>query len=205
VRVAELIELIQTHLPEELTPEQIEDIRAKMADSPELQEALLEELSIEQGLATQHAPAPKDYGEVIARIEALSVQRTRRHWLVWGLTLVLSLGLLAGGAAMLIVAREPVEPTEDPLAMVPPSPPAPTTGPAAGPDPVGPGPAIVIPGIGPLPGPGVGRGPQTRPTAGPAAGETARLGWQEYLGPDTLGNHQWREGIEQPLRPHGGA
>ena len=42
----DLIELIQTHLPQELTPEQIAEIRAKMADSPELQEALLEELSL---------------------------------------------------------------------------------------------------------------------------------------------------------------
>jgi len=84
-----LIELIQTHLPEELTRGQIRDIRAKLARSGELQEALLEELALEQSLAIKYAPAAMDFNAMMSRIGALSTQR-RKDWLV-----VLFMGVVA--------------------------------------------------------------------------------------------------------------
>jgi len=109
--VPELIELIQTHLPEELTPEQIAEIRANLADSPELQEALLAELSMEQSLATKYAPPPANFEEVIARIQNLAVTRERKHWLTW-IAVVLFVVAVAAGVTLMIINRpgDPVDP-----------------------------------------------------------------------------------------------
>ncbi|MCK4275823.1 MAG: hypothetical protein KAX78_04875, partial [Phycisphaerae bacterium] len=75
----ELIELIQTRLGEELTAEQISEIRAKLADLPRLPEALLEELSLDQGPPTEYAPVVTSFDDVIARIEILAVARRRER------------------------------------------------------------------------------------------------------------------------------
>ena len=109
--VPELIELIQTHLPEELTPEQIAEIRANLADSPELQEALLAELSMEQSLATKYAPPPANFEEVIARIRNLAVTRERKNWLTW-VAAVLFVVAVAAGITLMIMhrPRDPVDP-----------------------------------------------------------------------------------------------
>jgi len=109
---AALIELIQTQLPQELTAEQIAEIRLKMADSPELQEALLEELLLEQGLATRYAPRITNFAEVIARIEELAAARQRKHWLMWTLAGAFSLALLAGAITLLVVSSRRDRPSE---------------------------------------------------------------------------------------------
>ncbi|MBL7134301.1 MAG: PQQ-binding-like beta-propeller repeat protein, partial [Phycisphaerae bacterium] len=99
-----LIELIQTHLPEQLTAEQISEIREKLAGCPQIQEALLEELSPGQGPATEHAPAVTNFDEVIARIESLATlaaaaasrrRKRRRRRLVL---------VLAGAFVLVVVA-----------------------------------------------------------------------------------------------------
>ncbi len=69
--VQELIELIQTHQPDELTDEQISDIRHKLADSPELQQAMIGALSIDPESGEQHAPTPEGFGPIVAQLQKL--------------------------------------------------------------------------------------------------------------------------------------
>ncbi|MDP6544695.1 MAG: PQQ-binding-like beta-propeller repeat protein [Phycisphaerae bacterium] len=111
MNVPELIELIQTHLPEELTPEQIAEIRANLADSPELQDALLAELSMEQSLATKYAPPPTNYEEVIARIGTLAATRERKHWLMWAMAALAVTAVAVGVVLMIRHHRNPVDPS----------------------------------------------------------------------------------------------
>ena len=66
----ELIELIQTHLGEELTAEQISEIRAKLADRPHLPEALLQELT--QNLASKIDLDPARISEIEEFVRSIS-------------------------------------------------------------------------------------------------------------------------------------
>ena len=88
--VPELIELIQTHLPDELTEEQIAEIRAKLTGAPELQGALIAELS------TEHASPPTNFEEVITRIRNLAESRRRKHPLIRAAAIIVVIAAIVG-------------------------------------------------------------------------------------------------------------
>ena len=195
----DLIELIQTHLPEELTDEQIAEIRAKMADSPELQEALLEELLLEQGLAMQYAPPVTDFDEVISRIEALAASRKRKHWLAWTTALICTLALVTTAIMLVVMAGEKPQARQVASASQPKSQPAGKLAGASQTKPVGPLAAK------PKPKPGlVAKKPVEPPPVQPAAKPLPTgpsMTWRDYALPqDGREDDAWREKIEQILR-----
>ena len=108
----ELIELIQGCLPEELTAEQIAQLREAMRTSPRLRDALLEELSLEQGLATKYAPTLEHIEEMVSRIAEQAATRKRLRWLAVGSSVVLALAVVVVG--VLLAARFFGEPAARP-------------------------------------------------------------------------------------------
>ena len=198
--VPELIELIQTHLPEELTPEQIAEIRANLADSPKLQEALLAELSMEQSLATKYAP-PANFEEVIARIGNLAATRQRNHWLIWAVS-ALAVIVVVVGIVLTIRFHHPDPPPT--IAVTPRSDQhtttrpvgahvttAPTTRPG-GKDPIVPD----------DPGNLVVGDPQTRPADSVAS---FPLAWRDYALPGSAEASVWRPLLPKLFLPANGA
>ncbi len=95
-----LMELIKTHLPEELTAEQVSEIHAKLADCPQIQEVLQEELLLAQGPATKYAPPLTSFDEIVARIESLAAARRRKRRLTSVLTVVFVLGIAVTAIVM---------------------------------------------------------------------------------------------------------
>ncbi len=71
----ELLAVLEEHLPEDLTVEQIEALRAAMQGSQRLREAILEALGLEHAVADSYAPEPLDAGELIRRYQDLARQR----------------------------------------------------------------------------------------------------------------------------------
>jgi len=104
----ELIELIQSRLPQDLTPRQIQELRRMMRTSPRLRDALLEELSLEQSLATRYAPTVEGVEEIVAEISRRARATRRGRWLLTHLGFVLALaGAVAG---VLLVAHLFIQP-----------------------------------------------------------------------------------------------
>jgi hypothetical protein len=64
----ELIDLLQSKLPEDLTAQQVAVLRARWKQSPVLRDALVVELQLEGGLATALAP-PGDFAALLRRLE----------------------------------------------------------------------------------------------------------------------------------------
>ena len=193
----DLIELIQTHLPQELTPEQIAEIRAKMADSPELQEALLEELSMEQGLAMQYAPPVADFEEVISRIEALAASRQRKHWLAWTTALICTLAIVTT-AIILAVMADDEPPPQVASTSQPKSQPAAMLAGTSQTKPIGPLAAKPKPKVTPVVKKPVE--PPVKPAVKPLPAGPS-MTWRDYVLPqDDAEDHAWREKFEQLLR-----
>ena len=70
----ELIELIQSQLPQDLTAKQIAQLRATMRTNPKVRDALWEELRFEQAIATQYVPESEMSADLMMnRIEQLLV------------------------------------------------------------------------------------------------------------------------------------
>jgi outer membrane protein assembly factor BamB len=110
--VPELIASIQTHLPVRLDDEQIATIRDKLADKPELQQALGAEL------ATDNPPA--NFEEVIARLQTLAQTAKKTHPLRRAVLAIAFIGVIVGAG---LVVRNHLNKT----------PPALTSGPATQP------------------------------------------------------------------------
>jgi len=98
----ELIELLQSHLPEDLTAEQIAELRRAMKDSPRLRDALLEELSLEQSLSVKYAPTVEHVSEIVSRIAHQVAGRRRMRWMTAILCVALA-GAVAVGGVLLAV------------------------------------------------------------------------------------------------------
>jgi hypothetical protein len=175
----ELMELIGSRLPEELTVEQVTELRAALRGSPAVREALLRELNLEQALAERFAPSTREAHAIVHQIEMrLAEQRKARlAYLVLGLFLGLGLLLLAvfvainlieadrspQGAAPAAGTRPPVRPArpEDAPAQ------APASGAAIG---------RPTPPASPVPAATTGAVPETPAVRTPPAQQTFRAG-----------------------------
>lgn len=93
----ELIALVRSRLPRDLSPPELDELRRRMRRSAELREALLAEVALEQGLATVLAPPTERLAEVVQEIHRQAMQRRwrRRRWWVTAAVLCLS-GLTVG-------------------------------------------------------------------------------------------------------------
>ncbi len=76
----ELLVILEEHLPQDLTPEQIEAINSASQNSPKLREAILESLGFEDALAASYAPEPLDVSELIRRCQDWARQQRRGRW-----------------------------------------------------------------------------------------------------------------------------
>ncbi len=98
---AELIEMLQEQLPQELSPAQIDALRAGIRRNTDLRQALLDELKIETGVAMHLAPEPQQPDAFIERLEQLVAAKRRGRWMWFGLILLLSASLIGGTAWIL--------------------------------------------------------------------------------------------------------
>ncbi|HUS90762.1 MAG TPA: PQQ-binding-like beta-propeller repeat protein [Phycisphaerae bacterium] len=97
----ELIELIQGRLPEELTARQVAELRRAMRTSSRLRDALLDELSLEQGLATKYAPAADRVEEIVADIARRAAAMRRSRWRLLNFGLLLLMAAVVAGVLLL--------------------------------------------------------------------------------------------------------
>ncbi len=100
----QLITLLQDNLPQDLPPELLDALRQRIASSPELRQAVLTELKLEQGLATAHAPSPQRWEELLAR-HPLRDHVTRRWALM--VALLVCAAVLVTTAAFLLHRLQP--------------------------------------------------------------------------------------------------
>src|SRR5262245_25164959 len=95
---AELIQLVQEKLPEELTPDEIAELRARLQSSPELQHTLIEQMHLEAYLAAALGEFTVSFDDIVRRAGA-KPQKTRSPLLLLGISsavLVLAIGLYFG-------------------------------------------------------------------------------------------------------------
>jgi len=76
----ELLAILEEHLPEDLTAEQVEALHAGVQGSLRLREAILESLGLEHAVAASYAPEPLDVGELIRRYRDRARQQRRARW-----------------------------------------------------------------------------------------------------------------------------
>ncbi len=75
----ELIDLLQQQLPEDLTTEQLAELRQMIRTSPAVREAMLTELRMEEGLAIEYAPPVRSFRALAEKFAHLAGQRARRQ------------------------------------------------------------------------------------------------------------------------------
>ena len=76
----ELLVILEEHLPQDLTPEQMEAINSAAQNSPKLREAILESLGFEDALAASYAPETRDVSELNRRCQDRTQQQRRGRW-----------------------------------------------------------------------------------------------------------------------------
>ena len=94
---AELVELVQQKTPEELSLDEIEQLRTRLHDSPDLQRTLIEQLHLEAYLNTALGETRVSASEIVRRANAATQpKRTWQRWLLWtGLaSLVVGIGFV---------------------------------------------------------------------------------------------------------------
>ena len=195
-----LIEMIQARLPDPLSPEQTDDLCAKLADKTAIQEALQAELSPDQDPGAEHAPpAVTSFDELIAHIEALADEHRRKRWRMAMLRGVLAVVLVIAAIVLLSLHLWPKAPAPG-TAMVPaPGRDAAPTRPAST-RPASTRPASTRPASAPtsrvadvnLPRP---NGADTSTTRPGVAKVPVRMTWQEYAPGGMKGQSDWQTGV----------
>ena len=107
----ELIELIQTELPGDLTEEQLDRLRASMHESEEVREALLDELRMETTIAAHHVPRKKDEQQYVKKIQQMAAARKRWKygWLVALMLWVTLIGSVIFVLSNIDFTKQPVD------------------------------------------------------------------------------------------------
>lgn len=94
---ADLIELVQNKLPEELSHAEIRQLHARLRDSNELKAVLLEQLQLETYLNTALSEINLSVDEIVRRAGLLEQQKPNSRWPLWtglaGLLLLVGLGI----------------------------------------------------------------------------------------------------------------
>lgn len=94
---AELIQLVQDKLPEELTHAEIRQLHARLRDSSELKAVLLEQLQLETYLNTALSEINLSVDEIVRRAGVLEQQKPNSRWPLWtglaGFLLLVGLGI----------------------------------------------------------------------------------------------------------------
>ena len=98
----ELIDLVQSTLPQDLTDQQIQTLRLRMRESAELREVLLDELRLEQGRAIRLVPESSSEEDFVEQIEKMVASRSRTRWLWVG---AVSLLLIASVVPMISLPK----------------------------------------------------------------------------------------------------
>ena len=196
---AALIELIQAHLGEELGPQQVDELREKLDDRPDLQEALQAELSAQEAPSSAGATT-MSFDELIGRVEALAAGLRPKSRLLSALggavvlllsvTIILVVFPLGGEVAPpggeVAVSRPTTGPTTRLAAASRPAT-RPTTRLAA----------ASRPATRPTTRLAAASRPATRPTTRPhVPAAPSPMTWQEYALPDTKGAFDWQGGVE---------
>src|SRR5690606_32193222 len=103
----ELIRLVESKAPEELTLEELELLRARLAESPELQQALASSMRMSQYLSDYLGGSRIKADDILARAGAKGVSRSSgRTFAAWILCAV----LVAALAAVTWKLRAPEDP-----------------------------------------------------------------------------------------------
>ena len=188
--VTSLIELIRRHLRDGLTVGQAEEIRARLAGSPEACEALARKLEAEDALAEDGSAVVANFGELMTLIDALPRERRARRPI---LPACLAVGVLALIGAIIVVWLWP--------GPAPPGDGEPTTCPGRG--------HVAVGATRPMTGSATrwaGRHAATQPTGtgatGPATVTTRQAGsapaltpgpmtWEQYVLPDRRDRSGW--------------
>ncbi len=104
-----LLDLIENHLPEDLTAAQIAELRRAMRTSDRLRDALWAELGLEQGLAARYAPGSDRVDDVVADLIQRAHRRERDGRRISTLGFAFALIAVIGGtlAAVHFAGRRP--------------------------------------------------------------------------------------------------
>ena len=97
---AELIELIQQKTPDELTPEEIELLRSRLAESHELRELLIGQLQMETYLMAALGRVNLTPEQIVARAQKVPETGSAGVLIVLGLLIFLPLATLIGAVVM---------------------------------------------------------------------------------------------------------
>jgi outer membrane protein assembly factor BamB len=109
----ELLEMVQTKAPEELTREEVVELRSRLADSEPLRTALFQTLQMEAYLATALGPTEIRPELIVAKAERWRENRFRMWtWVALGMGCILFLGLSFGVLRSALIP-EPVVASHD--------------------------------------------------------------------------------------------
>jgi outer membrane protein assembly factor BamB len=97
---AELIALIEQKTPDELTPEEIEHLRSRLADSPELREHLIGQLQMETYLVAALSRANITPEQIVARVQKAPETGSAGVLIVLAVLICLPLVTLVGAVVM---------------------------------------------------------------------------------------------------------
>ncbi|MCA9067316.1 MAG: hypothetical protein KDA84_00225, partial [Planctomycetaceae bacterium] len=94
---SELIQLVQSKLPEELTHAEIRQLHARLRDSSELKAVMLEQLQLETYLNSALSEINLSVDEIVRRASILEQQQSKSRWPLWtglaGLLMLVGLGV----------------------------------------------------------------------------------------------------------------
>src|SRR5687767_9410512 len=86
---SELIQLLETKLPQELTAAEVALVRSRLPNSPGLQKALRDRLLIDESLNQVLGEVHLEPEVILARKQTASRGLASTRWLLWGIALLL--------------------------------------------------------------------------------------------------------------------
>ncbi len=116
----EFLAVLEEHLPEDLTAEQIDALHAAVQGSRRLREAILESIGFEEAVAASYAPEPLEVGELIRRYRDRARQQRRGRWrsVAWSVLAIVAVSTVSMGVWAIVqrLGSEPAPVAERPPA-----------------------------------------------------------------------------------------